>query len=200
MTAPEGAIVRVGVDATRARILAATRALFAGGGSRGTTTREVATRAGVNEATIFRHFGNKHALLHAMREEYCGRESFREALAQLTGVLESDLRILGRAITTAIAKNADLIRVSLGEETLDPDGSALAWRGPTDVQHALIAYMAGRVQAGELRGKPEDLARFFIAMLFAHVISSKLWLDGRYADDRITDLCIDIFLNGVRAA
>jgi len=190
---------RTGADATRARILAATRTLFATAGSRGTTTREVAVAAEVNEATIFRHFGNKQGLLHAMREQYCGRETFRDALDHLTGSLAEDLRTLGLAIARAIAANADLIRVSLGEESLDPAGSSVTWRGPTDVQQALIAYMASRVAAGELRGKPEDLARFFIAMLFAHVISRKIWLDERYGEERITELCIDIFLNGVRA-
>ena len=42
---------------TRLRILAATRSLLAQKGRRGTTTREIADLAGVNEATIFRHFG-----------------------------------------------------------------------------------------------------------------------------------------------
>lgn len=199
MKSCEDAGARVGVDATRDRILAATREIFATSGSRGTTTREVALRAGVNEATIFRHFGNKQSLLVAMRDHYCGRETFHEALGRLTGDLEADLRVLGRAITTAIGRNGDLIRVSLGEETLDPDGSAQAWRGPTDVQHGLVAYMAARTADGQLRGKPEDLARFFIAMLFAHVISKKLWLDERFSDERIVELCIDIFLNGVRS-
>ncbi|MEO7039366.1 MAG: helix-turn-helix domain-containing protein, partial [Candidatus Elarobacter sp.] len=48
-----------GVEDTRTRILAAARELFERNGTRGTTTREVAERAGVNEATLFRHFGSK---------------------------------------------------------------------------------------------------------------------------------------------
>ena len=39
---------------TRERILRAAREVFETDGTRGTTTREVADRAGVNEATIFR--------------------------------------------------------------------------------------------------------------------------------------------------
>ena len=52
-----------GTEETRNRILAAARAVYEHNGTRGTTTREVAERAGVNEATLFRHFGSKAALL-----------------------------------------------------------------------------------------------------------------------------------------
>ena len=70
MLAP--ATSHAGVEETRARILAAAREIFERNGTRGTTTREVAERAGVNEATLFRHFGSKRALLDAMREQACG--------------------------------------------------------------------------------------------------------------------------------
>ncbi|GAA3240509.1 TetR/AcrR family transcriptional regulator [Pseudonocardia petroleophila] len=48
--------------ATRAALLAAARALFAERGYDGTTVRGVADRAGVNQALLFRYFGNKEAL------------------------------------------------------------------------------------------------------------------------------------------
>ena len=74
-----------GVEETRARILNATREIFERNGTRGTTTREVAERAGVNEATLFRHFGSKAALIGAMREQSCGVEGFRSVLNTLDG-------------------------------------------------------------------------------------------------------------------
>ncbi len=77
--------IHAGVEDTRARILAAARDLFERNGTRGTTTREVAERAGVNEATLFRHFGSKRALLDAMREQACGVQQFRAVLAALPG-------------------------------------------------------------------------------------------------------------------
>ena len=47
------------------RILHAAAKVYAETGFRGTTTRRVAIEAGVNEITLFRHFGNKEALLKA---------------------------------------------------------------------------------------------------------------------------------------
>src|ERR1700690_469506 len=94
MLAPQR--THAGVEETRARILAATREIFERNGTRGTTTREVAERAGVNEATLFRHFGSKAALLAAMREHACGLDEFREIVTTLSGVdLERDLVTIG---------------------------------------------------------------------------------------------------------
>jgi AcrR family transcriptional regulator len=47
----------------RERILEAAREVFALHGSVGATTRRIAEAAGVNEVTLFRHFGSKEALL-----------------------------------------------------------------------------------------------------------------------------------------
>jgi AcrR family transcriptional regulator len=48
----------------REKILKAATELYAETGFRGTTTRQIAQQAGVNEVTVFRHFGSKTALLH----------------------------------------------------------------------------------------------------------------------------------------
>ncbi len=48
----------------RDKILKAATELYAETGFRGTTTRQIAQLAGVNEITVFRHFGSKTALLH----------------------------------------------------------------------------------------------------------------------------------------
>lgn len=47
----------------RDRILEAAREVFALHGSAGATTRRIAEAAGVNEVTLFRHFGSKQSLL-----------------------------------------------------------------------------------------------------------------------------------------
>jgi AcrR family transcriptional regulator len=47
---------------TRAALLTAARELFASEGYDATTVRAVADRAGVNQALLFRHFGNKEGL------------------------------------------------------------------------------------------------------------------------------------------
>ena len=48
---------------TRAKILATAQHLFAHRGYDGTTTKELAEKAGIAEGTLFRHFTNKKAIL-----------------------------------------------------------------------------------------------------------------------------------------
>src|SRR5215813_14785879 len=52
----------------RQQILKTAIRLFAQKGFRGTTTREIALSAGVNEVTIFRHFARKQDLYDAVLE------------------------------------------------------------------------------------------------------------------------------------
>ena len=53
----------------RARILDAAHNLFAATGPDEVTVAEVASQAGVARATVFNHFGSKHALIEALTEE-----------------------------------------------------------------------------------------------------------------------------------
>ena len=167
-------------EETRARILAATREIFARKGTRGTTTREVADRAGVNEATLFRHFGTKQTLLHDMLEEYCssGRD-LAKVFDTLSGSLAERLRALGHVAIERMKSREDLIRVGLAEETTDPGGYALTWRGPQDAHALLRDFMRQRVESGELRGDPAMMARVFMSFFFAYVFARKVWEDGR---------------------
>ncbi|WP_027878508.1 TetR/AcrR family transcriptional regulator [Meiothermus cerbereus] len=52
-------------DSTRAALMRSGLELLAERGYKGTTTREIAARAGVSEVTLFRQFGSKKALLQA---------------------------------------------------------------------------------------------------------------------------------------
>ena len=53
-------------DAQRERILDAARERFADRGFDAVTMSEIAARAGVARATVFNHFGSKHALVEAI--------------------------------------------------------------------------------------------------------------------------------------
>ena len=60
---------------TQEAILRAAAELFAERGYRGTTTRALAERAGVNEVTIFRRFKNKQGVLAALAASFAERSA-----------------------------------------------------------------------------------------------------------------------------
>jgi AcrR family transcriptional regulator len=186
-----------GVEETRAKIVAAARELFERNGTRGTTTRVVAERAGVNEATLFRHFGSKRALLDAMREEACGVEQFRSILAALPGIdFASDVRAIAyHAVEHMIAKRA-MMCVSLFEDAAGTDDSP-EFRGPSQILVDLAAYFTAQARAGQpLRGDPAFIARYFMGILFSYVVGRKLW-ESATPDRATLDAIVDVFLNGV---
>jgi len=182
---------------TRLRILAATRALLAGKGRRGTTTREIAELAGVNEATLFRHFGHKDALIDACVEHYCSTVELEELLASLDGDLERDLQRIGVALMQRMESVRDLILMSLVEEESGGSVGDAAWRAPTAIKKIVADYMAKRIAARELQGDPALLARFFMGTIFSYVMGRRRFPDEYPGDPaRAIAFQIGVFLNG----
>ncbi|HTV73600.1 MAG TPA: TetR/AcrR family transcriptional regulator [Candidatus Acidoferrales bacterium] len=190
---------RQSVEETRQRILAATREVFAQKGSRGTTTREVAERAEVNEATLFRHFGTKQQLLQTMLDHFCSNsEDDVSFIARLQGPIEEQLRQICRMGITRITERRDLICVSLAEESLNPESSLQAWDGPKLAQRKLADYMRTRVEAGDLSGDADGLARILMSFMFAYVVSRRIWPSQLNEPDEAIELFVQTFLNGAK--
>src|SRR3954452_19147773 len=91
----------------RQDILTAAMDLFSRKGFRGTTTKDLAAQAEVNEAIIFRHFSTKEELYRAILEEKMKQRdpSKLEALMQLARSGD-DLQFL-EAVGTAILERHD---------------------------------------------------------------------------------------------
>src|SRR5579875_1063578 len=188
-----GAMMIKGVEATktspeetRTRILQATRDIFSHKGFRGTTTREVAERAGVNEATLFRHFGNKEALIEAMFKNVCEQDpaTIDELFDRPTGDISTDLLRIASVSLRRMEAKRDLIVISLAEEQRDPTGFNMLWRTPSAV-----------FERGEVRGEPAMLARFFMGMLFSQVMGRCIYGSQDY--DELAKQSVDIFLHGI---
>lgn len=188
----------VGSERTRLRILLAAREIYERNGRRGTTTREVADRAGVNEATLFRHFGSKAALLAAMREHACGLEAFREFVATLTGGdLRGNLITIARMAINNMHERRNMLCLSLVEEAVAPSAfDAPEWRVPSQVRALLTDYFCQQVREHRLAGDPELLACTFIGILFQYVILCKIW-NSHTVDPTTVEQLVDVFLNGV---
>jgi AcrR family transcriptional regulator len=183
-------------EETRARIIAAAKAVYEQNGTRGTTTREVAERAGVNEATLFRHFGNKQALLAAMRDGACPLAVFESVLASLTGDLQSDVRAIAASLVERMHAQRAMMCISLAEDAHSVE-SVPEWRGPMDIMNRLERYFSEQISLGYIHGQAQPLAAYFIGRCFSYVIARKLW-DSYVIKPRDLDTMVDIFLNGVK--
>jgi AcrR family transcriptional regulator len=189
-------------EETRERILTATREVIGRKGKRGATTREIAEVAGVNEATLFRHFGTKEALLVACAQHFCGHLQLADVAAQLTGDAAADLLVLARLMFARFESLQDLIRWSLVEQEYDTDIFAeTAWRPQLAILAVLTQFMQRRIDAGELRGEAQNLAMTFLGLVFMHALGRRKFPDAllhRGDPETAFRFYIDVFLNGVR--
>lgn len=197
---PRAVDPKAGVEDTRLRILAATRTLYASKGSRGTTTREVAILAGVNEATLFRHFGTKTLLLTAMLEHYSAYREFPEILSRAKALPTIEERLFEIAMATIeqMRNREDLIRVSMAEELANPAGLSCAWRAPSETLRMLVEWFETQTVANNMRGEPGWLARAFMSLLFSFVMARKIWAGIDEPLERSVTNLVEIFLNGAR--
>lgn len=138
-------------SATRQRILEAAKGLFLGEGWNNTTTREIATTAGIATGTLFNYFPTKEAIAAALiaealegaAEEF-GRTQENSLEADLFTLIWSGLwrlrdyrRFLGQALDTVFSPLARSSPESAGEalrvdhlELVDAAISAHGYSGP----------------------------------------------------------------------
>lgn len=190
-------------EETRERILAAAREVIAKKGKRGATTREIADVAGVNEATIFRHFGTKEALIVGVAQHFCGSVALRDAASQLHGEISSDLVEIGRTMLERMESQMDMIRWSLVEQEYEASIFATtAWRPQLAILEVIGEFMQRRIASGELQGDPKKLAVTFMGLIFMHALARKKFPTSELyhgGDAAAIAFYVDVFLNGVRS-
>lgn len=186
--------------ATAPRILDAAAALLAERGYQATTTRAIAERAGVNEVTIFRTFGNKRGVLAALARRVAQHQAGHVA-ADIP--VDDDVRetLAGLARMEAaggVTEGGLVIRLALEARSV-PDVAEVLGEGPSANVSGLTNYVALRQARGELR---DDLPAAVIAEAFFSLTSSyvmiRTFLGQGFADGAETvDQLFEIFWTGV---
>ena len=186
-----------------ADILQAARHVFLGRGVHA-TTREVAQRANISEASVFKRFKTKGELFcAAMRPNL----EIPRALATLPerageGTLAATLEEAGRAVL-------DVMRVVLPtmmmawSNRIDAPPEAEGLTRQKETLQPLVAYVGKEMKLGRLRaGDPEVFARAFVGGIADYVVTETL-RHGAYptalSPRKYIRGLIDLILNGAAA-
>lgn len=162
------------MNSIRDRLLDAAARVYAETGYRGATTRRIALEAGVNEITLFRHFGSKTTLIiEAVRQANLQHDCPK--VPATPGEPVTELRTWVRDELIHLHKLRSIIRTSLGEVEERPEILPLIGEKPREV----ILALAGYVQQLQHDGRA---TKDFDARTAARVLFGSLFADAMGRD------------------
>ncbi len=196
---------RMTADERRSQIVRVAMSLFAKNGFKGTTTREIARKAGISEAVIFKHFSKKEGLYNAIIDARCndtqgqdrlmislkgkkGREVFRGIASFIIAAHRSDPSFM-RLLTFSALEEHDLSEIFIKRKGLE-----------------LFEFIEGHIKELIEEGvfkdaDPAVAARAFMGMVIHYCILQELYRMKRYfrrPDEVVVDTFVDIFFDGMK--
>ena len=189
---------------TKQRILKAALGLFASRGYDGTTTRELASAAGVAEGTLFRHFENKKAILIEVATQGWV-EILTDLLTELSemGSYKAVAQVMRRRMLR-MRESADMMKVCFTEAQFHPE---LRDRIQSDVIVKMTDVAEAFFQTAMDRGiyrrtNPKIVAQVFLEMFAIAGFSHDAILEPGASPQPIKEMAdgiADIFLQSVLA-
>ena len=193
------------VMSTRQRLLEGAARVFARDGIAGSTTREIAREAGVNEVTLFRHFQSKDGLIAAVISENFGAAAIQahQVLPVLSSDLRTDLTKHAVRYDELLKENLPLIRTMIGEIHHHADHERQVFKA---IFRPLRESLLARLQAASADGlliataDPEILADLFLGMIFTGVLRRNLpHLKLEYTAETYLEAAVDLVVRGAGA-
>ncbi len=189
----------------RQEILDAAEKLFSQKGFKGTTTKDLAAKAGVHEAVLFRHFTNKRDLYQSTLELKISRNR-HSALAQMEQSAKScDDRAFFEALAigllTRFEKDPSIPRLILYSALDGHEPPKVTTERQLRVEQPTLDYISKRMRDGAFRRMDPNHAVFaFGAMLFGYIVRQQILGMSRHkSHDRkkIAKDFVTIFLDGM---
>ena len=197
---------RMSAEDRRQQIVAIAGELFSQKGFRGTTTKEIAERAGVSEAIIFRHFATKDdlyaAILDAKVQQTAERMKAQLAEAASRKDDQAFFGLLAFEMLEFHIKDQTFMRLLLFSGLEGHDLSDIFFHSAArDVKDSIRLYIKQRIADGAFRPvDPAVAARAFVGMVLHQVQVRTIFSDTediKLSNKQIAERFVEIFLNGV---
>jgi AcrR family transcriptional regulator len=199
--------VRFTAEDRRLQILESAMELFGRQGYQGTTTRQIAEAAGVNEAIIFRHFPTKEDLYWEVLDRKIRDEQGRATIAKRLesgGTQREVFLAIGRDFLERRKKDPSVMRMLLFTSLENHKLSSRFFHTHiSDIYEMLADYIRVEIEAGRFREvDPLLAARGFLGMFVYHFMVQELFGGKKYQDldvDEVSETLTDIWLRGIMA-
>ncbi len=192
--------------ATRDKILETAMKLFAEKGFNGTTTKEIADMAGVNQALIFRYFSTKRELYGAIIEKKIEKEAGIDQALLKYKHTKDDLLIFKSIATRMFEKcgsDPEFIRLLHFSALEGHELSDMFFDTYVEYINTLVSeYIDERISEGAFRHvDPMLAAKAFIGMVINYIIVQELFGEKKKKirnREEVVEAFAKIFLNGIK--
>jgi AcrR family transcriptional regulator len=186
---------------TDSKIMDAALALFEENGYDSTTTRAIATRARVNEVTIFRRFGSKERLFHAMlARETCVQAKTLGLRLEPSGDVTDDLAKFGKFISKNMFAKTGILKLVMLEAQRRPELWAQVSHAPLGVIGMLEEYFEKAKRKGLVRDVDQKIAAVAFFSFFFRSLVSQAFLGSDVfieMDDKAIEGYAEMFAKGL---
>ena len=167
-------------------------------GYKGTTTKTIAQEAGVNELTIFRHFGTKEGILRALIDERYTLylRMLDEIRRKLTYDIAADFPKIASLFHEKLAEIFRLVLLFVNEDTLEEETVQSFARIPLTSKEFLTSYFEEAKRRGGKSFDPEIAALMYMSMNFGFlVLKQRLFTNvSNTFESRYLDVSIEAFV------
>lgn len=162
----------------RDRLIEAAARVYAETGYRGATTRRIAQQAGVNEITLFRHFGSKDALIQEALRCRAGHDE-ASTLPENPRDPRRELLEWCRSRFDNLYASRSVIRKVMGEMEEHPEIVPFASKGATESACELVGYVSRLIDLGLAAPdtNPRAAATMLMGALFAEAMGRDIMTD-----------------------
>jgi AcrR family transcriptional regulator len=185
---------------TKDTILEAAMELFSEFGYSGCSTKKIASKAGINEVTLFRLFGSKKNLLSEVIQRYSANEvispDFKD---RLTWDLKEDLSALGMSYLKMVDGHIHTILMAITESHRIREIRKIVSSSPNEHGKALSWYLDEQIKRGNCRKLADTglAARCFFAPFFEYCVFKSISPGYGVKPALMVAEFVDLFLRGI---
>lgn len=156
----------------REALLRSTIKLFAEGGTKSASTRRIAKEAGVNEVTLFRHFGKKEELICSAMRWFAEQNQVEPLPADPKNPVK-ELTDWCREHHGRMYRLRTLIRACMADHLEHPDRNSPTLQMPVQINNHLRAYLSRLREVGFASGDwdARAAANMLMGVLFSDAMT-----------------------------
>jgi AcrR family transcriptional regulator len=194
------------VQRTRDKILTSALEIFSEKGFQGTTIREVARLAEVNDLTVYRHFESKENLFEEMVTRHTLLADMNRHIKNCySGNFEEDVRSIIYTFTTILKKEINVIRLMLAESGRMEDGKRFLASFTQNILQGLTSFFERYQLIGQVREGVNcySIATSLFGTVFSRIYAFILYGEADSFDrvmdeeDRLLEGWIDLYVSGL---